>query len=996
MFKKISGIIAFCALFSSLVSAGTKPVIEINGSLAGTGFSTTLDNGRKVLNFSPDHNRRISRSVPVSTGESFTFYAWVKPEKRPETGVAAIISRPGRHIKLAYTSQGKFRFTVWSPDNQKYFAENKIPQDTTAWTQVAGVYDGKAKYLSLFINGRLAGKAPMTKKIAPNQSAFWFGSATAPSAKYSFPYQGKADRLRIYQGAVSADEIAELYRTEAPDYGISPAAPETNASKPLPKGKISFRNKDFFSVNYNTARVSAEGTTLHFGKKEPYSSQHLFHIRPGYLKQNTIYTITFRYQLDPKSPANAFLNFYSKSHTSPHIHPLLKFNETSRESTERKVLLITRDEADQYFLAVDLYNSAAGEISDFTIRESSIADGSIPLVSSGNPAPLPPQPTGCPEFEVKLPDGKGETIHAADFGMSTAAADNTAALQKILDYCRERKPARVIFSRGTYRLGGSVRIEHLENLDIDGDGSLFLYYRELKGAKENFSFRNCRQVRIRNLNFDWDWNKMPLGSLVEVVNVNGDEIDFRFCDYDYFPKRDLRVAMVSEMDPKTRLVTVENKAVFHFEFYLGQYVPETRWLSGNVLRVKDRGNNWNKEHLYYFRKGQFFRMLHAYYDGGMFLAENCTDFTFENLNIYSTTGKNFHFRGMKNWQLLRVRCAPPANRPERVVSSTADGYGHERCYGNFKMEDCVFACGNDDFLNLQDNSIYVRRLSENSLATINLKGPLPSAGDTLELREADYNILNFKAKVVKTGEIGAERIAEGLPWGDQTKKIYEIVLDRPLPRSADDTFIAFNLKFNSGNAIFRRCRFENTDGSGRFQASNITIEDCVFRNNAAASLHLATGYTLRAWNEGYGIDNLVVRNCLFDCAAGGVRNIADPEADCKFNLYTAKGPAAQSSTPVFQNILFENNTFRNSTGLIATITHGSNIIFRNNRFSSMPKRKRQMSYRGGILVVNSSHIYFVDNRFQKLKTLPPPTLFYDLDTVNDLIVYGNSFETAQP
>ncbi|UKI31354.1 MAG: glycoside hydrolase family 55 protein [Lentisphaeria bacterium] len=173
--------------------------------------------------------------------------------------------------------------------------------------------------------------------------------------------------------------------------------------------------------------------------------------------------------------------------------------------------------------------------------------------------------------------------------MSTAAADNTAALQKILDYCRERKPARVIFSSGTYRLSGSVRIEQLENLDIDGNGALFLYYRDLKGAKENFSFRNCRQVRIRNLNFDWDWDKMPLGSLVEVINVNGDEIDFRFCDYDYFPKRDLRVAMVSEMDPKTRLVTVENKAVFHFEFYLGQYVPETRWLSGNVLRVKDRG-----------------------------------------------------------------------------------------------------------------------------------------------------------------------------------------------------------------------------------------------------------------------------------------------------------------------------------------------------------------------------------------------------------------------
>ncbi|UKI31353.1 MAG: hypothetical protein L6W00_26775 [Lentisphaeria bacterium] len=130
--------------------------------------------------------------------------------------------------------------------------------------------------------------------------------------------------------------------------------------------------------------------TLRFGKKEPYTSQHLFHIRPGYLKQNTIYTITFRYQLASESPANAFLNFYSKSNSSPHIHPLLKFNANSREKTERKVLLITRDEADQYFFAADLYNSAAGEISDFTIQESAVADGSLPLVSDSMQTPLPP------------------------------------------------------------------------------------------------------------------------------------------------------------------------------------------------------------------------------------------------------------------------------------------------------------------------------------------------------------------------------------------------------------------------------------------------------------------------------------------------------------------------------------------------------------------------------------------------------------------------------
>lgn len=756
--------------------------------------------------------------------------------------------------------------------------------------------------------------------------------------------------------------------------------------------KPAFNDETFFSVNRAIAKISEDGRTLRFQKDKPFQFQHLFHTRPGRLKQNTIYTISFFYRLNQEAPSKAFLNFHSRSSSSPHIHPLLKFNETSRKGEKRTVQLITRDDADQYIFSADLYHSASGEISDFSIRETGIADNCIKIHTQTTPyaGKFPPLPTGCPEFEVKLPDTGNEMVNAADFGLSTTSSDNTAAFQKALEYCREKGTKRLVFPRGTYRFSGSVQIRDLKDLEIDGSGSLFLYYRELKGAKENIIFRNCNRVRFRNFNFDWDWEKMPLGSLVEVVNVSGDEIDFRFCDYDYYPKRDVRVAMVSEMDPTTRRVTVENKAVFHFEFYLGHYVPKTTWLSGNVLRVKDRGNNWNREHLYFFRKGQFFRMLHAYYEGGMFLAEDCTDFSFEDLNIYSTTGKNFHFRGMKNWQLLRVRCAPPEDRPERVVSSTADGYGHERCYGNFKMEDCVFTDGNDDFLNIQDNSIYASRFSPVSLATINYKGPLPGKGDVVELRDANYKALNFKAKVIATKEIDTQKISEGLPWGDQTKKTYEIVLDNSLPGNNGDAFVVFNLKFNSGNAIFRRCRFENTDGSGRFQASNITIEDCIFRNNASSSLHFATGYTLRAWNEGYGIDNLVVRNCIFDTAAGGIRNIAAPEADCKFNVYTAEDIPLNALYPVFRNILIENNTFTNSCGMIASIAHASNITIRNNRFSNTLARKRQMSYRGAIQVINADHIYIVNNQYQKTEAIPPPAVFYDRKNVKELIVEGNT------
>lgn len=974
---------AMTALSVCLLATAAEIVLEVDAAQAK---QTEAAEKRTVLKFSSDPKFLLTRSAALPMDESFSFYAWVKPEARPEKDVAAMIGRPGRHVKLSYTARGTFRFSVWSDDNRKFYVESKEAAEERKWTQVAGVYDREKNTLFLFLNGDPAGTARAPRAMFPNQAPFWFGSAAPPDNPYPFLFKGSADRMRVYRGALSAGQVAELFRKEAPDYGVKP-----DTGRELPE-EFRFDDNKTFSVNRNAVDISEDGKTIRVKEGEPFSHRFLFHTRPGILKQNTIYTVTFTYRLDSDVPEEAFFNFYSRSHTSPGVHPLLKFDTSSRKEETRTVQLITKDEADHYIFSVDAYHSARGEISDFSIRESRIADHYIAVEKDAPPysGTFPPLPTGCPEFDVRLPDGDGAVVNAADFGFSASAEDNTKAFQAALEYCRDNKVAKLVFSKGEYRLSGAVQIRGLKNLEIDGGGSLFLYSRDLKNAKENIVIRDSSRVRIRNLNFDWDWEKMPLGSLVEVVNVNGDEIDFRFCDYEQFPVRDIRVAMVSEMDPEKRLVTVENKAVFHFEFYLGHYAPETAWLSGNVLRVKDRGNNWNKEHLYYFKKGQFFRMLHAYYEGGMFLVEDCSDFSFEDIDIYSTPGKNFHFRGMKNWQLLRVRCAPPEGRPERVVSSTADGYGHERCFGNLKMEECFFSGGNDDFINIQDNSIYVGRLSENSLVTINLKGPLPQAGDKLELRGADYTPLQYTAEVKATREIGAEHISEGLPWGDRTKKQYEIVLDRPLPEHSEQTFVAFNLRFNSGNAIFRRCRFENTEGSGRFQAANITIEDCVFKNNANASLRVATGYTLRAWNEGYGVDNLVVRNCTFDMASGGVRNIAGVESDCEFHVYTPDTPHGTVPAPVFRNILIEDNTFRNSCGLIASITSASSVIVRNNRFINTLERKRKMSYRGAILVTHSENIYIVNNRYLESEPVLFPGVFFDGDNVKNLVVKGNA------
>lgn len=139
-------------------------------------------------------------------GKAFTVQAWVKAD-RPG---GAIVARGGPQDGYALALvAGKPRFLVRS-NNELSTAASKAPI-AKKWTHVAGVLAAD-KSMKLYVNGELVAEAKATALLAadpkqPLEVGADDGSAVG-EYKSPFPLTGLIDEVKVYDGALTADEIA--------------------------------------------------------------------------------------------------------------------------------------------------------------------------------------------------------------------------------------------------------------------------------------------------------------------------------------------------------------------------------------------------------------------------------------------------------------------------------------------------------------------------------------------------------------------------------------------------------------------------------------------------------------------------------------------------------------------------------------------------------------------------------------------------------------------
>ena len=773
-----------------------------------------------------------------------------------------------------------------------------------------------------------------------------------------------------------------------------------------PEDKVIADSFNSVKVVGKRSAISADGV-LHVDSKGAKDFLRAAQTAAGLFEPGKSYLIKFKCRID-SAEDGAFFLFTARSDS---LGPLRDLGTTTvaraRDFQDVEMQISIPEGVNDYSLKFSTKGSLSGVLKDLKITQGTGLDF-YPFAESQREycGEIGKTATGCPDFNVELPAGNpnAPVVNAADFGATENNLKFCDAMNAAVAHCRKVGARKLVLPKGVYHLynSGPITFEGLKDFEFDGGGSTFIFLRDkglakmkgLDASKISNNFQDgacvkiseCERVKVGNFNIDWDWAADPLGSIVRVENVcaspGGEYIDYKFVDYDNFPRRDLRVANLSSYDPVSNLIGVEGGATLGYEFYKGKNIPKMEWLSGNVLRV------WHSRYSRRAKVGDFYRMQHYYYDGAGVLTHQNRHLTLSKVNVYSCRGHAFVVSGTQQyWQYLDCSIKPPEGAKARAITCTADHLHVVNSRGYMKLIGCDFMLGADDCINVHDCTGYAVRKSDFSLETRNVRGiKMFKVGDPIELRDDDFSPSGFTGKIKSVKPI------------DASKGVHEIVFADKIPQPKGEGFIMFNRYYSSGNILLRNCKFHSNRARGIIiQCPNVTVENCVIKNNEMAGMRIVTGYTPNLWSEGFGVDNLLVRGCVFEST-----NRTDVKADgfardIHIGIYRTTGErTGQTMYPIMSNITFEKNTFKNAYGLVAFITSSGNVVFRENIIINDIPRKKPLPYRGSFLVKASTDTAIVNNIIVESKYAPNPGVYAEADTVKGLKIGGNKIVSKFP
>ncbi|MCC7085060.1 MAG: LamG domain-containing protein [Pirellulales bacterium] len=142
--------------------------------------------------------------VDCGAGESLdlrkqvTVECWVRPSSIP-SGEVGIAGKGLRAFALTYYKDGHCRWYLNDGTNNV-----KVGIATDIWQHIVGVFDGSE--ISLYLNAKLAGCKALKAAINPTENLF-IGSMPDRSGFF----HGAVAQVRIYNRALSADEVAQRY-----------------------------------------------------------------------------------------------------------------------------------------------------------------------------------------------------------------------------------------------------------------------------------------------------------------------------------------------------------------------------------------------------------------------------------------------------------------------------------------------------------------------------------------------------------------------------------------------------------------------------------------------------------------------------------------------------------------------------------------------------------------------------------------------------------------
>ena len=507
-------------------------------------------------------------------------------------------------------------------------------------------------------------------------------------------------------------------------------------------------------------------------------------------------------------------------------------------------------------------------------------------------------------FYIQRPKGEEmNVINASCFGLSEENEDNFSAFQSALYYCAQNPQTKLVIDKGTYYFRSTEGLDanNCTDLLIEGNGATFIF----SSTGYKFFIRNSDCVEIRNLNFDWNWEESPLASVVTVQNSNpdADTLDLVFKDAEYCDEN-CRMAAITQCDPETYTFGAKYSSKENYLYQDATSIKFVQKISDNTLRVTHNGC------LDSFENGETYILRHFVYDGTIFsIRDYSRNVTFDNVNIYGSSGMAYicedncsHFQIINSF--IGVN---PTYKDKRCVSLTADAIHIVNTNGCFNISGCDLSGMGDDCINVHDGLGYVSAVNGNTLTLIASAMRLEE-GDTLAFKNDKFENTELTAKVVSvkalagiTKEVVVENLSEIVAAG----------------------WTVYNTECNSSNYVISNNYFHENRARGLLlQSSNGLCENNRFYKTMAQAIKIVMDIEPTLWQEGTGVDNLIIRNNTFEKC-----NYSDWGSVIEIGTNIA-GRSAE--TDVFTNVDICSNSFIDIPSTLMRADNINGLVFADN------------------------------------------------------------------
>lgn len=508
------------------------------------------------------------------------------------------------------------------------------------------------------------------------------------------------------------------------------------------------------------------------------------------------------------------------------------------------------------------------------------------------------------KFYIQRPaEEKMNVVNAADFGLSQENEDNFSAFQSALNYCALNPQTKLVIDKGIYyfRSAEGLDANNCTDLLIEGNDATFVFSET--GYK--FFIRNSDCVEIRNLNFDWNWAESPLASVVTVKNSNpdADTIDLVFRNTEYCDES-IVLSAITQCDPEAFTFGAEYSSKESYLYQDATSIKSVEKISDNTLRVIHNGCMDS------FEDGETYILRHFVYDGTIFSVRDYSEnVTFDNVSIYGSAGMAFICEGnCSHFQIINSFIGvKPEQKDERCVSLTADAIHIVNTNGCFNISGCDISGMGDDAVNVHDGLGYVSSVNGNTVTLIASAMRL-EAGDTLGFKNDKFENTDSVAKIVSVKNL------EGI-----TK---EVVVES-LPEEVAAGWTAYNNACDSSNYVISDNYFHENRARGvLLQSSDGLCENNRFYKTMAQAVKVVMDIEPTLWQEGTGVDNLIIRNNTFEKC-----NFSDWGSVIEIGTNIA-GKTAE--TAVFTNIEITSNTFKDIPSTLLRADNVNGFLFAEN------------------------------------------------------------------